>query len=281
MEACPYVDAHAHIWTREVSRFPLAPGKTVDDLAPPSFTAEELLETARPAGVGRVVLIQHYPYHGYDNAYLVDAARRYPDAFAVVAMVDHTQAHPDTEMRRLREHNVTGFRIAIPRQNDGWLDIPGMPIMWQCAAETGQAICCHLAPSRLPSLETMCQRHPDTSVVIDHLALIGSGGGSHDSEVEALCRLARFPNVYVKVSAFYALGKKEPPYLDLVPIIRCLGDAFGAERLMWGSDAPYQLREPHTYAASIALIHEHLDFLSPNERLWLLSKTAEKVFFPG
>ncbi|MEZ6146382.1 MAG: hypothetical protein R3B91_13415 [Planctomycetaceae bacterium] len=59
-----YIDAHSHIWTRDIEAYPLANGNTLDDLKPPSFTTEELLELVRPHGVTRIVLIQHRPYHG-------------------------------------------------------------------------------------------------------------------------------------------------------------------------------------------------------------------------
>ncbi|MCB1091334.1 MAG: amidohydrolase family protein, partial [Verrucomicrobiae bacterium] len=88
-----------------------------------------------------------------------------------------------------------------------------------------------------------------------------------------------FPTVHVKTSAFYALGKKKAPYEDLGPMIRRLRDAFGAERLMWASDCPYQVQQGHTYADSIALIRDRLDFLSAEDKAWMLGKTAEKVFF--
>ena len=43
---------------------------------PRSFTDEELMALAMPEGVGRVVLIQHYPHHGYDNSYLIDTWKK-------------------------------------------------------------------------------------------------------------------------------------------------------------------------------------------------------------
>jgi predicted TIM-barrel fold metal-dependent hydrolase len=100
-----------------------------------------------------------------------------------------------------------------------------------------------------------------------------------DSDVDRLCRLARHKNTHVKVSAFYALGQKKSPYTDLAPMIRRLRDAFGADRLMWATDCPYQVQQGHTYVDSIELIRSRLDFLSPEDRQWLLRKTAERVFF--
>lgn len=62
-------------------------------------------------------------------------------------------------------------------------------------------------------------------------------------------------------------------------MIRRLRDTFGPQRLMWASDCPFQLQRGHTYADSIALIRDQLDFLSATDRYWMLRGTAEKVFF--
>ncbi len=274
-----WIDAHSHIWTRDVKRFPLAQGKTIADLNPPSFTAEELLQIAHPAGVKRVVLIQHQPYHGYDNSYLIDAAQRYPGSFKIVGMVDDSQPRPQDAMRRLLSQHVSGFRITPRNEKEGWLDGEGMAAMWRCAAETRQAICCLINPSELPSLGRMCAAFPDTPVVVDHLARIGVDGVIRDGDVMQLCELARHRSTFVKVSAFYALGAKSPPYLDLVPMIRRVYEAYGPRRLMWASDCPYQIQGVHTYQASISLIRDGLNFLDDDGRQWMLRKTAEQVYF--
>ena len=55
-----------------------------------------------------------------------------------------------------------------------------------------------------------------------------------DSDTRLLCSLAKYTeNVYVKVSAFYALGRKQSPYGDLVPLIHRVFDDYGPQRLMW------------------------------------------------
>ncbi len=83
----------------------------------------------------------------------------------------------------------------------------------------------------------------------------------------------------MKASAFYAFGQKRAPYLDFGPMIRRLRDTFGPQRLMWATDCPYQVRPGHTYADSIALSRDRLDFLSATDRDWMLRRTAKKVFF--
>jgi len=274
------IDAHSHIWTRDVKSYPLAKGQTVDDLDPPSFTAEELLKTAEKESVTRVVLIAHNRYYRWDNSYMTDSAKKYPGRFRVVGMVDDAKPNPDVAMRNLLKKRVTGFRITPRiRGRDKWLKTEGMQAMWKCAADTRQPMCCLINPQDLPDIDAMCRRYPDTPVVIDHLGRVGVSGTIDERDVQRLCRLARHQHVFVKVSAFYALGKKKPPYSDLMPLVRRVYDAFGPKRLMWASDSPYQLVGEHSYKASISLVRDKLDFLSKADREWLLRKTAEAVYF--
>ena len=79
--------------------------------------------------------------------------------------------------------------------------------------------------------------------------------------------------------AYYALGDKRPPYDYLTPMIRRLLDAYGPDRLMWASDAPYQMTNGNTYQASIDFVKQGLDFLSEADRRKLLRTTAERVFY--
>ena len=124
----------------------------------------------------------------------------------------------------------------------------------------------------------MCGQYPKTPVVIDHLCRIGVSGTISDADVASLCAMSKHQNVNVKVSAFYALGKKAPPYHDLAPLIRRVYEAFGPERLMWATDCPYQVVD-HKYQESIDLILKGLDFLTPADKENILTKTAERVYF--
>jgi predicted TIM-barrel fold metal-dependent hydrolase len=271
-----WIDSHSHIWP------PGAPERAGDPRGPSSFTPEELLATVRPEGVTRVVLIQHSIIFRFDNSYLLDAVRQNPAAFRAVGMVDDHATAPGAEMRRLLPLGVAGFRITpfIRKDNPiAWLDSPGMHEMWATAAETRQTMCCLIDPHHLPQVDAMCERYSDTPVVIDHLGRIGADGVIHESDVESLRALARHANAHVKVSGFYVLGAKQPPYLDLVPFIRRVYDTFGPHRLMWGSDSPYQFQGGHAYGASLALVRDRLDFLSAEDRESLLCRTAERVFF--
>ena len=222
------------------------------------------------------MLIQMSTYRS-DNSYMVDVIRNAPETFRGVAIVDCRSARPDREMRRLAEAGVRGFRV-YPAGAPSWLDGEGYERMFRAGAEEGLAVCPLIDPDGLPALSRMCERFPETPVIIDHLCRIGARGPVADTDVDALCAMARHRAVMVKVSAFYALGAKQPPYLDLAPMIRRVCDAFGPARLMWASDCPYQVQEA-TYEDGIALVRDRLDFLSAEDREWILRKTAERFFF--
>ncbi|MCG6155592.1 amidohydrolase family protein [Rubinisphaera margarita] len=273
-----FIDAHVHVWTPDTSTYPLKTGYSKEDMQPPSFTPKELMAHAGPSGVDCIVLIQ-MSFYGYDNSYMLHVMDAHPGRYSGVAVID-PEDKPVATMKALKKKGVRGFRIVAGKQDpDQWLKSKGMRAMWRCAADEDMAMCPLMNPEYIPSVAAMCRKFPETTVVVDHFARIGISGTVNEADLDALCQLADHEKTYVKTSAFYALGKKSPPYTDLGPMIRRCRDAFGADRLMWASDCPYQVQENHTYAASIDLIREKLDFLSDEDRESMLRGTAEKVFF--
>lgn len=273
------VDAHVHVWTPDLERYPLAATRKKKEMVPASFTPAQLFEHSRPAGVSRVVLVQ-MSFYEFDNRYMLDSMRAHPGVFSGIGIVDETKPNLRDTMKALGGEGVRGFRVyADAAKAARWQETEEMKKMWSHAADHGQAICLLVDPEALPAVQRMCEAYPKTRVVIDHFARIGMKGEIRQDELDRLRKLADFPHTHVKTSAFYALGAKRPPYTDLGPMIQALRDSYGAERLMWASDAPYQVQPPNTYADSIALIRDRLPFLSASDKEWMLRRTAEKVFF--
>jgi predicted TIM-barrel fold metal-dependent hydrolase len=276
-----YIDAHAHVWTDDLANYPFAPSFKAEDAKPSSFLPEDLLAQALPCGVDRVVLVQ-MSYYGSDNSYMLDVIEEHPGVFAGIGIVDWNGAEPEEEMSWMGECGVRGFRIyprGVPVEQ--WLDGEGFARMFRAGAEHRLALCPLINPDGLASLSRRCEQFPETPVIIDHLCRIGASSPIGDEQVAALCRMAQYPSVMVKISAFYALGQKTPPYTDLSDLIRKVYEAFGPQRLMWASDSPYQVQPPHSYRESLELVHQGLDFLSEDDRDQILRRTAEDFFFPA
>jgi predicted TIM-barrel fold metal-dependent hydrolase len=286
-----FIDAHVHVWTDDTGHYPLGAGWKKEDMKPPRFTPEDLFKHTKPAGVDRVNLIQmsyYYPREaasergkGFDNSYMLDMIALYPDTFVGTAVIDPLGPAPDGLMSELAAKRVRAFRI-LPKLGgqppERWLEPDGYATMFAAGAKNNQGLSCLIDPDGLAEVDRMCRKFPDTPVIIDHLARVGIDGTIHDRDVDGLCGLAKHPRVLVKVGAFYALGKKQPPYTDLAPLIRRVVQAFGAKRCMWESDCPFQV-VAGKYPDSLDLVRQRLDFLTDEDRDWLLRRTAEAFFF--
>ena len=274
-----WIDAHVHVWTPDTKKYPLSDSYKVSDMVPVSFTPEELFSHCKLQRVTKIVLIQ-MSFYGFDNQYMLDCMEKHPGVFSGVAIVDENKPGLKMAMSSLGKKGVRGFRLYTDRDKASkWKDSVGMKEMWSHAAETGQSMCLLANPDALPFVHSMCEQYPKTRVVIDHFARIGLSGTIDKTALDDLCRLSKYENVFVKTSAFYALGQKKAPYKDLGPMVQRLVSEFGAKRLMWASDCPYQVVEGHNYADSIGLIRDQLEFLSSEDKQWMLRGTAEKVFF--
>lgn len=91
----------------------------------------------------------------------------------------------------------------------------------------------------LPVLE----RQPDLRVLVSHLGLPPAvapapAEATAQQALQEVLALARFPNVLVKLSAFYALTQPgyDYPHQAAWPYVEVLLAAFGSTRLLWGSD---------------------------------------------
>ena len=54
-----YIDAHVHVYTDDLDRYPLAPGYEPQQMKPPRFLPEDILSHANRCGVDRIVLVQY------------------------------------------------------------------------------------------------------------------------------------------------------------------------------------------------------------------------------
>ena len=115
-----FVDAHSHIWTTGIKRFPLRKGVKAEDLNPSSFTAEDLIRVGLTENVTRHVLISHGPYHGYNNDYYTHAAENHLGVFAIVGAMNPALEHIPDRMRANRKLGISGYRIK-PNSDKNWL----------------------------------------------------------------------------------------------------------------------------------------------------------------
>jgi L-fuconolactonase len=264
------IDSHVHVW-KHTKEFPFAPGAN-----PPDFdiSAEDLLQLMEANGVSCTVLIQVIHYR-WDNRYLLDVLRRYPGRFQGVCRVNPEDPAAPDHLSELTEAGCRGVRLSPDTTAKGdWIRGPLMRHLWHRCAELKVPMTLLLPASRLPDAAVWIDRNPDLKVVIDHMADVPAGDVEH---LNLLLTMARYPQVYVKISHMWSLSHQSFPYPDVMNQIVRMRDAFGTNRLMWGTDWPI-LRSELSYSRRVSLYRDHLGWLSTPEREDILYRTVQRVW---
>jgi L-fuconolactonase len=270
--AYPIIDSHVHIWKHD-PKYPWAK----ETRHPPKHdaTPEMLLELMRSNAVDRSVLVQVIHYR-WDNSYLADALKQYPERFRGVARVNpEDPAAPDHVSGLAGQQGFTGVRLTPPADARGdWIRGPLMDPLWARCRDLNLSMSVLAPIERIPDVMRVIDRFPDLDVVIDHMA---DCPPDRPELLKHLLALKRYPCVYVKASHTWAISRQPYPYPDSQAQVKRLYDAFGPKRLMWGSDWP--LVEAYCgYAKALKMVRDEMPFLNAEDKRWIMSKNIERIF---
>jgi L-fuconolactonase len=276
-EAAPkyrIIDPHVHVWVND-PRYPWA----AETKNPPKrdATPEMLLELMRTNGVERTVIVQYIGYR-WDNRYAADTLKKYPRYFQGVARVNPLDPAAPDHLSRLTEEGFRGVRLSPGADASGdWIRGDLMPPLWKRAGSLGVPMQILAPITRMPDIGRLAERHPELTVVIDHMA---DCPVDQPGELEKLIALARYPKVFVKISHTWAVSRQPYPYLDAQEHVKRLYAVFGPKRLMWGTDWPI-VEERASYRQALTVVRDEMKFLNEEDKSWILSKTVERVWpFP-
>lgn len=250
---------------------------------------EVLLDEMTRNGVDKAALIQ---FRGvYDNSYLIESMRRFPGRFSVVVIVDTQQADGPLRLEEWAKQGAEGVRLAPLERSPGADPLA----IWKKANELGLLVSClgTVEEFASPDFERVIQEFPNMSIIIEHLGGVGAyfGAGRENKDVpydayNQVLALAKYPNTYMKVPGLGEICPRpmplvQPmPFLDIPPVIEMAIDAFGANRMMWGSDfPPSAAREGYRNALRFPM--EHVKFKSQEDKDWVFGNTAATLWrFP-
>jgi predicted TIM-barrel fold metal-dependent hydrolase len=230
------IDTHAHVFRRDL---PVAP----DARYRPDYdaTLASYLGLLDAHGLAGSVLVQP-SFLGLDNRHLLACLALASSRLRGVVVT--TPETPEEELASMARAGVVGLRFNMIGQDDTALEAAKRGDWLTRVARLGWHLEIHAEAGRLAGVLGHLAAF-EGPVVIDHL-------GRPDPDLGTVCRgfatllgLARDPRVHVKLSAPYRLGR-----LDLKGATRALLDAYGPDRLVWGSDWPWTQHEAgRDYAA--------------------------------
>lgn len=192
--------------------------------------------------------------------------------------VDIRAADAPRAIRQWAGRGLGGLRLfmgggATPGES-GWLDDPRLHAGWEAATERGLPICVQMPARDAPQLARLLSRYPATRVIVDHMLRPPLDAPDPLAASRYLFELARHPNLYLKMTGvntrLMRAGDARPEVF-----LRRVVDAFGADRIAWGSNFP---ASDATLAELVDDLRRCLACLSPDERHAIMAGTALRLY---
>jgi predicted TIM-barrel fold metal-dependent hydrolase len=252
------VDAQIHIWK---GHKPTNPNhRQVAD-----YTAADVLKEMDAGGVNAAVI--HPP--GWDpdsNALAMEAARQHPNRLSILANFPLDKPESRTLVDTIKNRPGTlGLRFALlqPHQKT-WLMDGTIDWLWPAAERAGVPVAL-LGPDLLPAINRIAPRHPGLKLIIDHFGRPDAAW----SNLPELAATAKFPNVALKATGAPSYSAEAYPHRDIHGHIRRLYDAFGPERMFWGTDIT---RMPCSWRQCVTMFTEELPWLSAKDKELIMGR---------
>ncbi|PVE06075.1 amidohydrolase family protein [Streptomyces scopuliridis] len=275
------IDAHHHIWDLSVRDQDWITGPAMAPLRR-NFTLADLDAETRAAGVSATVLVQTIGVPEETPEFLA-AADGSALVGGVVGWTDLTAPGVADTLAALRElpggDRLVGIRHQVQGEPDPeWLLRPDVRRGLAAVAAAGLVYDLVILEHQLPAATKAAELLPGLTFVLDHLGKPPIAGGATEPWAGLVRELAARPNTVCKLSGMVTEAAWDSwtaeglrPYADTVL------DAFGPERLMFGSDWPV-CRLAATYGEVLDAARTVTDGLSENERDAVFRDTARRVY---
>jgi predicted TIM-barrel fold metal-dependent hydrolase len=158
--------------------------------------------------------------------------------------------------------------------------------IWRSCAELGLVVSCGGSEEEFASGEfrKLVKALPDLPIIIEHLGH-PQGDKPPYTTYRKVLALAKYPNTYIKLGGLGEIGERPYPFSHpfysvhgVPPFIKMAYEAFGASRMMWGSNYP-PCSHVEGSANTLHYVEEYLTgFCSQDDKEWIFRKTALSLF---
>ena len=202
----------------------------------------------------------------------VAAVLLHPERFAYLVRFDRRDPDLDTLISTIRTMPQRKALRVVPWTPEGFAQFgEGADDAVFAAAQRHGVPVFVLLPGRTRLLHRYLRKFPDVQVIVDHCGVELQLGRLHDDALSGFAEvlaLAQYPNVSLKWTHAPRLSDRPYPYPDVLAMLLRVVEAFGKERVMWGSDAT-QTTGHHSWAESLYYIRD-TEQLSKDEKHWIL-----------
>ncbi len=270
------IDAHHHLWRRSRGDYDwLTP-----DLAAlwRDFEPEDLVPLIAAGGVAGGIVVQAAPTEA-ETRFLLDLAARTPTILGVIGWTDFAAPDAGEAIARLAaDPALKGLRPMLQDDpdDDFILRAETQPAL-AGMDRLGLRLEALVRPRHLPRLITLRERWPGLAMVVNHAAKPDIAAGAWRPWAGDLRRLAADGATHCKLSGLITEAGPDWTVERLRPYVDLVIEAFGPERVMWGSDWPVALLAG-SYDRWLETSHQLLKGLGGLDRAAILGGTARRFY---
>lgn len=277
----PIIDIHPHIVSPDTKKYPLDPlGGTQSTWSTERPTTyDDLLRAMDEAGVAKAAIVHSSTAYGFDNSYVADAVAAVPSRFAGVYSIDVLAPDVIKTFDYWMGRGCSGMRLfttgsTLPDQATWFADPKSYPF-WEHAAAKNIPVCMQMKQEGIPLLRQIMDRFPKVTMILDHLAQTPFKEGPPYKAADEFLSLAKYKQVYLKITPVNVTPKSSwgngAPDTFFAKFI----DAFGAERIAWGSNFPNSIG---TMKEILTAAQKAFSFAKASDQDWIFGKTALTLY---
>jgi L-fuconolactonase len=276
------LDAHQHFWQYNPAEHVWmtdAMAALKRDFLPP-----DLKPLLAPNGFDGSIAVQARQSLG-ETRWLLELAEQNEFIKGVVGWVDLCSVELPAQLKQFaKRERLVGVRHVVHDEPDDEFMLRG-DFRHGIAqlAEFGLTYDLLLFPRHLPVAVKLVREFPKQAFVLDHIAKPTIAEGLLDPWERDLRELARFENVTCKLSGMVTEARwNDWRAADFRSYLDVALDAFGAGRLMIGSDWPVCTLSAD-YASTMGIVTKYVDDFSSGEREAVLGGNCARVYgiWPG
>jgi L-fuconolactonase len=274
------IDAHQHFWSYTPEEYGwIGPDMAIlkKDHLPADLSP--LLESVGLDGTVAVQARQTLE----ETEWLLELADRYPFVKGVVGWLDLRSPEMRGQLERFCAHpKFRAVRHVVQDEPDDQFMlredfIHGLGML----AEFDLTYDILIFARHLPVACELVEKFPDQRFVLDHIAKPSIKDGELTPWDAHIRRLAAFPNVCCKVSGMVTEAdwhQWQPS--DFRPYLNAVFEAFGPQRVMFGSDWPV-CTLAGTYADVVQIVSDYVQRFSEQEQAHVWGETARRSYGIG
>ncbi|HEX6168678.1 MAG TPA: amidohydrolase family protein [Chitinophagaceae bacterium] len=266
------IDTHVHFWKYDKKR----DAWITDDMKilKQDYLPAHLIPTFKRNGVDACVAVQAGQSE-YETHFLVELAKTHPEITGVVGWTDLLSKNVEERLQFFSQYNIIkGWRHVVQAEPDDFLLRGDFHNGIRALAPYNYTYDILIYHYQLkPALEFV-SKFPNQKFVLDHCAKPDIGKKNIEEWKVLMKAMAQHPNVYCKLSGLFTETKwKQWSAGDFYPYLDVAFEAFGTDRLMFGSDWPVMLLSG-IYVQWKSLLEKYMENFVEEDRLKVFGENA-------